>query len=36
LHDGPDRIVKQVRTARHKGDLIAVPTITLQSYKQPE
>jgi hypothetical protein len=34
--DVPGSIVKQVRTARQKGDVIAVTTITLQSYKQPE
>jgi hypothetical protein len=32
----PGTIVKQVRTARKKGDTIAETTITLESYKQAE
>ncbi len=34
--DVPGTIVKQVRTARQKGDVIAETTITLQSYKMPD
>jgi hypothetical protein len=34
--DIPGTIVKQVRTARQKGDVIAETTITLQSYKMPD
>jgi hypothetical protein len=34
--DVPGTIVKQVRTSRQKGELIAETTITLQSYKQAE
>jgi hypothetical protein len=32
----PGTIVKQVRTARQKGDTIAETTITLESYKQAD
>jgi hypothetical protein len=34
--DVPGTIVKQVRTARQKGDLIAETTTTLQSYKKAD